>query len=407
MSTSTIYCVAAAVIALLTTDSVAQSGTPVKVVGSLDLSGPVADVGRDTLVGIQFAIDTLNKKGGLLGHRVAFEYQDNGTNPQRAVNQATALVQQGAALLMSAQASGGALAVSKLVSAKLKIPMCVSISGTDDLTMKEFQPYVFSVTPNSWFQIKGIATGLAKQPYKRYGLIAPDYLGGRASADRFKEFIKQHNPGAEIVVEDYPKLGAVDFTSTINKLLAAQPDYVVSILFGNDLMTFAKQGKAVGFFEKIGNRHAALYTESTLKAMGEDAPIGSEGWQWAPIGPMLQGSGAPKTFVTQFKAAKGDYPSDGTTQAYDCIMVWAQAVQAAKSFEPDAVMKALEAGEFATNRGTLRFGKLDHQADAPLYIGKLKMDKEFKRAVLDIVERVPGGMLRPSDQALMEARKTN
>lgn len=62
VSTSTIYCVAAAVIALLTTDSVAQSGTPVKVVGSLDLSGPVADVGRDTLVGIQFAIDTLNKR---------------------------------------------------------------------------------------------------------------------------------------------------------------------------------------------------------------------------------------------------------------------------------------------------------------------------------------------------------
>ena len=51
--------------------------------------------------------------------------------------------------------SAGALAVSKAVSAKVKVPMCVSTSGADDLTMKEFQPYVYSVTVNNWMETRG------------------------------------------------------------------------------------------------------------------------------------------------------------------------------------------------------------------------------------------------------------
>ncbi|MGO4612118.1 ABC transporter substrate-binding protein, partial [Variovorax sp. 2RAF20] len=77
------------------------------------------------------------------------EHQDNGTNPQRAVSQAGALAQQGAAMLLSPATSGATLAVSRAVSGKQKVPMCVALSAAEEITMKDYQPYLFSTAPTT------------------------------------------------------------------------------------------------------------------------------------------------------------------------------------------------------------------------------------------------------------------
>ena len=112
---ATIWCVLSGLAA-------AQTAAPIKIAGSFDLSGAAASVGRDALVGVQYAIDVLNEKGGVLGRPVSLDYQDNGTNPQRAATQATALLRDGAVMLIAPQSSANTLAVSKTVSAKLKVP---------------------------------------------------------------------------------------------------------------------------------------------------------------------------------------------------------------------------------------------------------------------------------------------
>jgi hypothetical protein len=100
----------------------AQGSEPIKIVASLDLSGPAGALGNDALLAYQLAIDIANKKGGVLNYPLVFEYQNNGTNPQRAVSQASALVQQSRApaLLLAPITSGATLAVTKTVSAKYK-----------------------------------------------------------------------------------------------------------------------------------------------------------------------------------------------------------------------------------------------------------------------------------------------
>jgi branched-chain amino acid transport system substrate-binding protein len=383
-----------------------QSGEPIKIVGSLDLSGGAAVPGNDTLLGVQFAVETLNKHGGVLGRPVEFKYQDNGTNPQRAVNQATALIEAGVALLIAPQSSANTLALTKTVSAKLKVPMCVSASGTDDVTMRDFQPYVFSLTPNVWFDMKADAAKLSKMPYKRYALIGADYAGARVSINRFKEFLKEARPDVEFVVEEYPKLGSVDYTATINKIVAAKPDYVASIFYGNDLLTFVKQATALGFFKQIDNRFNALYDETTLRNLGESAPVGTDGMQRAPAAYLAKGTPKSIEFLQEFTAKHGNPPGDWTTMAYDCVITWAQAVTMAKTTDADAVMKAIEAGEFDTMRGRLRFGKNDHQAEVPSFIGKIEYNKEVGRAVMNITNVIPGKDIRPSDEVLKKSRQS-
>ncbi|MFT3721725.1 ABC transporter substrate-binding protein [Pseudorhodoferax sp.] len=395
--------IALALAGMASAGSLAQ-GQPIRIVGSLDLSGGAADVGRDALVGIQYAIEQLNKKGGVLGRPLTFEHQDGGSNPQRSISQANALLQGGAALLMSPQSSGSTMAVSKAVAAKQKVPMCVSVSTADEITMKDFHPYVISVTPNSFMEGRAMAAYFAKLPYKRYAVMSADYAGGRTLVARFRDSLKEMNPQVEIVAEEYPKFGATDYTASINKILAAKPDYVFSVLFASDLLTFSKQASSIGFFKQIDNKFLALYDFNTLKAMGANAPVGTEGWQRAPANYLSKQSAQAKDFIDGFKAKNGSYPSDWTIMTYDCVMTWAQAATTAKTVEPDAVMKAVENGTFESARGSYRFAAYDHQADVPTYLGKVEHSKEFGQPVLAIQEVIPGSAAHPSEEVVRAIR---
>lgn len=394
------------VVAILLAGVAAMAGAQapsIKIYGSLDLSGPAADVGRDALAGIQYAIDVVNRSGGVLGRPLVLEHQDNGSNPQRAVNQASALIANGAPLLISPQSSAGAIAVNKAVTSKNTTPTCVSTSVADDMTMKDFNPFIFSVTPNSYMEGRALAARFAKLPYRRYAVVSADYAGGRSGVRRFMEFLKEMKPDVEFVAEEYPKFGATDYTASINKLLAAKPDYVFTILFGADLLTFSKQANAVGFFKQIDNKFIALYDFNTLKALGENAAIGTEGWQRAPANHLVK-SPQGKQFVDQFRAKTGSYPSDWTAMTYDCVMLWAQAANTARSLDGAAVMRVIESGQFASPRGAIRFAKYDHQADVPSYIGVVEQSRDFGQPVLNIVDVMPASVSRPSEATVMKIR---
>lgn len=396
--------IAAALLTLMCTAGYAQDSTPIKIVSSLDLSGPASELGEQALAGVQFAVDSLNRSGGVLGRRVIFEDQDNGTNPQRAISQANALAQQGASLLLSPISSGGTVGVSKMVSGKLKVPMCVAVSAAEEITMKDYQPYVFSMAPTTYMLMRAVVARLAKQPYRRYALLVPDYAGGRASAVRFKEFIKETDPQAQIVVEEYPKLGAIDYTSSINKILAAKPDYVWAQIFGGDLVTFSKQANAVGFFKQIDNHFMTVTDADTLKVLGDNAPFGTEGYQYAPFN-YLQQKPQGKAFVEQYKAKTGNYPSDWASVAYDCVMTWAQAATAAKSTNADAVMHAIETSSFDTVRGKVRFGAFDHEATVPVYFGKMAKSAQYGQPVLDVDAVISADVTLPTKAIVEAARK--
>jgi branched-chain amino acid transport system substrate-binding protein len=58
--------------------------------------------------------------------------------------------------------------------------------------------------------------------------------------------------------------------------------------------------------------------------------------------------------VAQFRA-QGYEPQGYTLNAYAVVQVWAQAVEAARSLDPDAVLKAMHSRQFDTVLGPIRF----------------------------------------------------
>lgn len=57
-----------------------------------------------------------------------------------------------------------------------------------------------------------------------------------------------------------------------------------------------------------------------------------------------------------------------------------------------------------SRRGAFRIGKFDHQAEVPVYIGKVAQGTEPGQPVLDMLEAVPGSKSRPVAQAVLKMR---
>jgi branched-chain amino acid transport system substrate-binding protein len=148
----------------------------------------------------------------------------------------------------------------------------------------------------------------------------------------------------------------------------------------------------------------ALYDTNTLKALGGSAAFGTDGWQRGPLSVISDGSDRGKAFVEGFQKKNGHYPSDWSVLAYDCVMSWSQAAEAAKSVAADKLMDAIETADFESLRGAFKFGKYDHQADVPVFIGKVARSDKYKQPILDITETVAGASVRPSEGEVMKMR---
>jgi branched-chain amino acid transport system substrate-binding protein len=370
------------------TTAAKEAGPPIKLGSAIDISGPVAATGKDALAGMQFAVDELNAGKGVLGRKVDFITRDNQSKPEVAVEEARKLVEEDKVVaLMAPASSAAALAVSTSVAKPLKTPMFTHSSNTDALTVKQFHPYIFSLGPNSLMESNAQAKALSKEKYVKYGLIAADYEGGHANIETFKEYIKKYNPNVSFSVEVFPPLGEKDYTSYINKIIAAKPDFVFSVLFGGDLIAFTKQAKAVGFFGKVP--FTSLYDSTTLKALGADAPEGTRGYGRAPF--FAVKTSQAEQFVKDFKAKTGNYPSDWSVMGYDVVMAWAQGVEAAGKTDADAVVAALETTKVKTLRGEVTLRKVDHQADVPEYYGTItKPDATYGFPIWSNAQEIPG-----------------
>lgn len=68
-------------------------------------------------------------------------------------------------------------------------------------------------------------------------------------------------------------------------------------------------------------------------------------------------------------------------------------------------MRALERGTFTTLRGPVHFAAFDHEADVPVYFGKVTMSAEYGQPVLDVDEVVPGSTVRPSQAVVEQSRQ--
>ncbi|NJD62034.1 MAG: amino acid ABC transporter substrate-binding protein [Deltaproteobacteria bacterium] len=364
----------------------ALAADTIKLGGMFPLSGRASDLGITDKQGAELAVKEINAKGGVLGKKFELLSADSKANVQELVSLSKRYIQKDQVnFLFGVVSSAGSLAVGE-VAKQEKVIFMDTVGSTDTLTKEKWNRYTFrSGTCNSQ-EANSLALYTAKRYPKvtKFYNIGPDYEYGRTMWDLFKAKMKETNPKATFVGEQWPKLFIPDYTSYINAILQAKPDAVFCTLWGGDLVAFIKQAKPYGVFDKMKWVIATGGDITVVKALGKDMPTGlivdqRYYFHWP-------NSKRNQEFVKAYMAEYKDYPSAWAAEGYDGVYFLAEAVKKAGSLDTEKVIAALEGLTIDAPRGKSTLRKEDHQLSSDFMVGETVFEKAYPFAIVGKAE---------------------
>lgn len=390
------------ILVILFFPSFSQAAEPIKIGYIHSLSGAGSVYGKPCLDGAEIAAAEINVKGGVLGRKIEIIARDDKTKPDDGLREAKDLVlSKKVDYLMGTVSSAVALAISGFAKEQKKI-FCVATAQSTAITSEKGHRYVFRISTNNSAYCRSAARRAAELPYTKYYLIGPDYEYGHSSIKEFWTELKRLKPNIELVKEAYSPLGTPDFKPYLSAILASGAEICYSSHWGGDWIAFAKQGKAMGYFDKIkdigqdhGNIEAAL-------ALGKDMPEGILGGSHYPFWALK----TPKSndFVKKFNQKTGMYPGVGAAGGYAIVYSLAEAVAKAKSTDTEKVVDALETIKVDTPVGNLTIRKIDHQAMWPFWYGFTKFIPEYPFAILQDAKAYDPALVYQTEEEIKELR---
>ena len=274
------------------------------------------------------ALDEINAKGGILGRPVELVVEDSTSGDAgTAVQKARKLIDGDKVdFLLGNVNSALALAMAQ-VSNEKGVLHIVPGGHTDAVTGKSCHWNVFRVCNTTQMEANAVAGTLVKEYGKKFYYITPDYAFGHTlEAGMIKAIAAL---GGERVGGDLTPLGTVDFSSYLIKAQAANPDVIVFLVQGDDMLNALKQAVQFGLQNKVHLAGAQQEMEP-LEGLPPEARIGTWVMEWYWNQP-----GVPHVadFVEATKKRTGRVPTARTWFGYVSVWTCAHAAAAAKSLK--------------------------------------------------------------------------
>lgn len=309
-------------------ESVIQVGE----VGSM--TGPEATFGVSSHQGVDLAIRQLNSLGGIKGKKIEVVILDDQSKPEEAATAATKLITENkVSVILGEVASSRSLAMAPIAQ-KYKIPMISPASTHPGVTATG--DYIFRVCFIDPFQGQVMAKfALHQLKLKRAAILTDvksDY--SRGLSEYFRAAFQKE--GGQIVVEESYGSGDRDFKSQLTAIRAKNPEAIFIPGYYAEVGLIARQARELGISAIL---------------------LGGDGWDSQKLaeigGKAIQNSyfsnhysnesQSPQTqdFITQFKTTYGVLPDGLSAMGYDAVMVLADAMKRAKSFQPADIRDAL------------------------------------------------------------------
>jgi branched-chain amino acid transport system substrate-binding protein len=318
--------------------------------------------------GIELALAEINAKGGVLGGRkLEFVIRDDGATPGDAVRVAEELVtRENVSFLVGTFLSNVGLAVADFANQK-KVMFVASEPLTDAITMAAGNPYTFRIRPGTFMQTKMLVDAAKAKGVKRWAIVAPNYEYGQSAAASFKRLIKEQNPAAEIVAEQYPALGKVDAGATVSALAQANPDGIFNVLFGADLPAFVREGNTRGLFKDKTVVSLLTGEPEYLLPLKDETPEGwiVTGYPWEQIT-----DPAHKAFVDAYRAKFNDTPRLGSMLGYVVVNIVKDVIEKAGGTDTDKLIAAFKGASFKTVAGPATMRASDQQLSLGAWVGE-------------------------------------
>jgi branched-chain amino acid transport system substrate-binding protein len=281
----------------------AHAEEPIRIGLLAPLTGVVAAGGKDMVDGWNLWWDKQGKK--VAGREVEVIVEDDGSNPDTALNKARRLVQQrNVHMLVGNILANAGLAVAEYVKGT-GTPYFIPIVAADDLTQRQRIPNVIRVAGFSASQITHpIGDYALKQGHKKVVTIGQDYAFGHEQIGGFVQVFTAG--GGQVLQQIWHPLNTADFSPYLAQIQGAGADLVYCMENGADAVRFLDQWSSFAMKDKLplmGSQN--LTDQSVIRGMNEQ-PLGI-----VTTGHFAEGSPVPatKAFVAEYEKAYGKLPA--------------------------------------------------------------------------------------------------
>ncbi len=311
---------------------------PVKIGLDNPLTGPFAAVGKNELIGCQLAVEQINAKGGILGRQVQLLVEDSTSGESAvAVQKANKLIERDKIDFLLGNINSALAQAMANVSFEKKVFHIVPGGHTDSVTGTQCHWNVFRVCNTTRMETNSVSKLLLGSYGKKWYFITTDYAFGRSLQQGFEASLKAAN-GTELGA-DYTPLGTTDFSANLIKAQSTNPDAIILLLAGDDMVNCLKQAVQFGLDKKTHIAGAQQEMEVNL-ALPPEALIGDWVFEWYWKQP-----GVPhvEEFVADIRKKSGGHvPTARTWFGYAATWSCYLAAEKAKSLDAVKLAKAMQ-----------------------------------------------------------------
>jgi len=386
----------AIVVAGLSNSAIAQSEIKIGEINSYSLLPAFTDPYRK---GWQLAVEEVNAAGGINGKKLVVVSKDDGGKPADAQTAANELVSsENVAMLAGTFLSNIGLAVSDFANQK-KVFFLAAEPLTDALTWSKGNRYTFRLRPSNYMQAAMLAEAAAELPAKRWATIAPNYEYGQSAVGVFKKLMSEKRPDIQWVDEQWPPFNKIDAGPVVQALAAANPEAILNVTFGADLVKFVREGTTRGLFKDKTVISFLTGEPEYLDPLKDETPEGwiVTGYPWYAIN-----TPEHQAFLKAYQDKYKDYPRLGSVVGYETIKSAAAILAKAGSTDVDKLIAAAEGLSVPSPFGEITFRKIDHQSTLGAFVGKTAV-KDGKGIMVDSAYR-KGSDYLPSDAEVEKMR---
>ncbi len=348
------------------------AGEPIKIGLLEDNSGDFALPVIPKIHATELAIKEINDKGGVLGRPLKLIHYDTQSDNTRFQQMARRLIQNDKVDVIFGGFSSASREAIRPIMDRAK--MMYWYNNQYEGGVCDTNTFVTGAVPEQQFST--LIPWMMEKFGKNVYTIAADYNFGQLSAEWVRNIVKEN--GGKMVGEEFIPLSVSQFGQTIQNIQKAKPDFVVTLLVGNNQASYYEQQAAAKLNRPMASsvNVGQGYEHKRFKAPALKDMYVTVNY--------IEEVDSPESadFVKRFHAMFPNEPyiNQEAANAYDAVYLYKAAIEKAKTAEIPAVRKALEAGGICTTgpSGKVCVDPKSHHTSHTIYLVHVKDDHSIE-----------------------------
>lgn len=348
---------------------------------AMPLTGGQALYGNDQVKAAQWAVDEINKAGGINGKKFEMVVLDTQADPQVGIQAVNRMISVDKTPVFITAWSGVVKAVAPIANDNKIVELSVGANAPD---IAKLGDYVYTTFPLADVDIRAVAAYSAKEMgKKKAAVLFINNETGIGSAEVYRDTFTKS--GGQVVAYEAYDQKATDFTGPLLKIRASNPEIIHLQGLVSESPQVIAQARQLGITVPITS-YSGIYNPKLIEQLGAAA----EGVIATSLAPGVEDSPAVKTYVERWVKEVGRPPNGlpYTQYLYDSPYLVA-AVFASLDKKGTPITGENFRKEMLTIKtfdlpltGKVTFAD-DHTVNKPVYLVEVKGGKWTGKAVVN------------------------